>query len=393
VNTAGNGVCQQLFSLATPSGGTAPTDTLSALLDIALNPGNNVAKLYALQPSGASFQPVLTGAPSDWTLSIEYTGGGLNKPQLPAVDGSGNIWIPNAIDPGTLSEFSPTGKPLSGTTGFSGGGLSYPEAIAVDMDGNIWSANEGVSSVSKHTSSGTPLSGTGYTAAGLVHPVAIALDAAGDVFTANDDNQNNTVTELNAGGVLVKQFANGGLDLPYAVAIDTSQNVWVANYGGSESVSEFSNAGAPLSVTGYTGGGMSGPFGLAIDATGDVWVANFNHASVSELSSTGKVLSGVGFAAPAAVSAVAVDGSNTVWTANTDGSVSRFAASGAAISPATGYISAGATAEIGIALDASGNVWTTDNYVNSIFEYIGAASPTVTPLQLAVKNKVMGQRP
>ncbi len=28
---------------------------------------------------------------------------------------------------------------------------------------------------------------------------------------------------------------------------------------------------------------------------------------------------------------------------------------------------------MGIAIDLSGNVWTSDNYVNSVFEYIGAA--------------------
>lgn len=391
VDTKGGSVCQQLFALATPPGGTAPSDTLSALLDIALNPGNNVSKLYALSTGKKAFKPSLAGAPSDWTLSIEYTGGGLHAPQLLAVDGQGNVWAPNAVDPGTLSEFSPIGEPLSGTRGFSGGGLSYPEAVALDTDGNVWSANEGNASISKHTSGGTPLSGAqGYTATGLSQPVAIALDAAGNVFTSN---VNNTVTKLSAAGTLMARFTAGGLDVPYAVAIDTSQNVWIANYGFSNTVSKFSNPGAPFTVSGYTGGGISGAVGAAIDATGNVWVANFNNARISKLSSTGTPLSGAGYVTPADVSAVAVDGSNTVWTANTDGSISRFSASGARISPASGYISPGATGEVGIALDASGNVWTTDNYVDSVFEYVGAASPTVVPLQSAVKNKKLGQRP
>lgn len=395
VETNGDGACTQLFSLATPPNGTAPTDTLSAMLDIALNPGNNVAKLSALQPATKVFQPALAGAPSDWTLSIEYTGGGLNKPQLLAVDASGDIWLPNAIDPGTLSEFSPTGEPLSGTKGFSGGGLSYPEAVAVDLTGNVWSANEGVSCVSKHTASGVPLSGTsGYTSAGLVQPVAIALDTAGNVFTANS---NSTVTKLNTAGTSIAQFHSGGLNMPYAVAVDSSQNVWLANYGdhgSGNTVSKFNNAGTAAAGAGYTGGGMAGPFGIAIDATGNAWVANFNQALVSKLSNTGSPLSAAGYATPAEVSAIAVDGNNTVWTANADGSISHLSSSGASISPAsTGYISPAATAEVGIALDASGNVWTTDNSVNSIFEYIGAAAPTVTPLQLAVKNKTIGQRP
>lgn len=390
VDSTGTSACQQLFTLATPPGGVTPSDTLSALLDIALNPGHNVANLYALSSSSRTFQPALAGAPSDWTLSIEYTGGGLNAPQLPAIDIAGNIWVPNAIDPGTLSEFSSTGEPLSGAKGFSGGGLSYPEALAVDIAGNVWSANEGNASVSKHTSGGVPLSGAGYTATGLLYPYAIALDAAGNVFTANG---NNSVTKFNSSGAPVGRFTGGNLDNPYAVAVDASQNVWIANYGSSNSVSKFSNGGTPANVTGYSGGGMAGPVGIAVDSTGNAWVANFSGSSVSELNSAGNPLSGAGYKTPAGVSAVAVDGSNTVWTANTDGSISHLSASGASISPAAGYISPGATGEVGIALDASGNVWTTDNYVNSIFEYVGAASPTVTPLQLAVKNNTLGQRP
>ncbi len=393
VVTRGDGACPQLFSLAAAPGGTAPEDTLSAMLNIALFPGNNVSQLAALANSTPTFQPALAGAPADWTLSIEYTGGGLHLPQLLAIDGSGNIWVPNAVDPGTLSEFSPTGDPLSGKDGFSGGGLSYPEAVAVDLSGNIWSANEGLlHGVSEHTSSGTPLSGTaGYLSASLIQPVAIALDAAGNVFTANFGNA--SVTKLNAAGAAIAQITNAGLDSPYAVAIDTAQNVWIANSGLSNTVSKLSNTGTPASVTGYTGGGLSQPYGIAIDAAGNAWIANFNSKSVSKLSNTGTPLSGAGYATPAPAAAIAIDGNNTVWTANKDGSISHISASGASLSPPIGYVSAGATGEVGIALDASGNIWTTDNYVDSIFEYIGAAAPTVTPLQQAVKNQAMGQRP
>ncbi|WP_188554901.1 NHL repeat-containing protein [Edaphobacter dinghuensis] len=394
VVTKGDGACSQLFSLATPPGGTTPTDTLSAMLDIALNPGNNVAQLSAVQSATKVFQPALAGAPSDWTLSIEYTGGGLNLPQLLAVDGSGNIWVPNSAGfPGVLSEFSPVGAPLSGANGFTGGGLNEPFAVAVDTSGNIWSANY-AGGVSEHTSAGVPLSGTlGFTYSGLVNPVALAIDTVGDVFTANS---NNTVTKLNPSGTPVAQIT-GGLNNPYAVAIDTAQNVWVANYG-ANSISKFNNAGAPFSASGYTGG-MSQPSGIAIDRNGNAWVANFNRASVSELSSTGVLLSGSsGYATSAPASSVAIDGDNTVWTANTDGSISRLSASGGSISPLkTGYVSPAATAEVGIALDASGNVWTTDDTLGagngSIFEYIGAGAPTVTPLQFAVKNKTIGRRP
>lgn len=39
--------CNQLFTLATPPGGTAPTNTLQAMLNIARNPANNATALYS----------------------------------------------------------------------------------------------------------------------------------------------------------------------------------------------------------------------------------------------------------------------------------------------------------------------------------------------------------
>lgn len=392
--TSGSGACNTLFTAATPIGGVAPTDTLSAMLNIARNPGLNVKTLYDLSVARATFQPSLAGKPNDLTLSIEYTGGGLNRGQLIAVDGAGNVWVPNAVDPGTLSEFSPTGAALSPSTGFTGGGLSYPEAVAIDLSGYVWAANEGNGSLSKHSSSGTAISGSnGFTMAGMLYPYAVAVDGAGNIFSANG---NNTVSKMSDGGAPLALFQGGGLDVPYAIAIDNSENVWIANGNrtpAADSVSKFSNSGSPAAIGAYTGGGLSTPVGVAVDATGDVWLSNFGAPTVSKLSSTGAPLSGAGYATPNETSAIAVDGSNTVWTANLDGSVSHFADSGTALSPATGYVTPGATAAVGIAVDASGNVWMTDFYVNSLFEYVGAASPTVVPMALAVKNQRLGMMP
>ena len=384
-SASGSSACSSLFQAAT-AGGTAPRDTLASVLNIALHPEVDLRSLTLSGP----YQPSLAGPPNDWTLSVEYTGGGLNLGQLIAADGAGDIWVPNAINPGSLSKFGPVGEPLSGASGFTGGGLSYPQAVAIDQAGNVWAANEGNNTVSKHNASGVALSGSGYTASGLADPYALALDGSGNVFSVNG---NNTVTKLSASGTAVAQLQQSGLDFPYAVAVDAAQNLWVANYGYSNSVSRFSNSGVAANATGFTGGGINGAVGIAIDAGGNAWVASFDQSVVSKFSSTGSPLSGSGYAIPAGAASILVDGDNTVWTANADGSVSRFANSGAAISPATGYVSSGATAEVGIAIDPSGNVWTSDNYVNSIFEYIGAAAPTVAPLQVAVKNNLLGKRP
>ena len=387
VNTTGDTPrCSSLFAAATPPGGSAPADTLAAILDIALNPGNNVADLFSPIAAVAPYQPALATAPNDWTIAISYTGGDLNAPLLPAVDASGNVWVPNgASSPGKVSMFSPTGS----ETTITGGGLALPFSVAVDTDGNLWTANSGNSSVSKHAANGAPLSGTsGFSIPGSTTPEAVALDGSGHVFVVSS---NSTITELNAAGTSLAQFINGGLNIPYGVAIDSSENVWTANRDGN-SASKFSNTGVPYSTTGFSGGGIARPYWVAIDANDNAWLGNFDSSSVTKLSSAGVPASGGGFATPAGVTALAIDGANSVWTANRDGSVSHLSNSGASLSPAAGYQATGSSIESGIVVDGSGNVWVTD-LSNTLFEYVGAAAPAVVPLQAAVKNGQIGQRP
>ena len=69
--TAGDGsLCGQLFGLAKPATGAAPTDTVTAIVDILKNPTGNVAALFNLSQPAPPFQPALTSPPSDWTLTV-----------------------------------------------------------------------------------------------------------------------------------------------------------------------------------------------------------------------------------------------------------------------------------------------------------------------------------
>jgi lysophospholipase L1-like esterase len=63
-------VCGQLLKLATPTGGTAPTDIIQATLDILANPKSNVAALFNLVPAASPFQPALPAPPASWALPI-----------------------------------------------------------------------------------------------------------------------------------------------------------------------------------------------------------------------------------------------------------------------------------------------------------------------------------
>lgn len=62
--------CATLFALTTPQGGIAPTDTFTAVLNLANNPTLNTAGLYNLVTPAAPFQPALTIVPADLSLAL-----------------------------------------------------------------------------------------------------------------------------------------------------------------------------------------------------------------------------------------------------------------------------------------------------------------------------------
>jgi hypothetical protein len=386
--------CAGLFADAM-NGSTAPTDTATAAINIAHNPGANASSLYTLSTANAPFQPALTAAPNDFTVVIDYTGGGLTSPGALAVDGEGNVWVTNNFV--QISEFSPNGTPLSGSSGFRGGGLSYPYAIAIDGSGNVWLGNYSNSSgagtsISEFNSSGTALSpSTGYTGGGLHTPDGIAIDGSGHVWVANDTN--NSVSEFDSNGTAVSPstgYTGGGLSSPSGIAINGAGNAWVANQSSLHDISEFSSTGTPISgSSGYTGGGLSYNYAVAIDSSGNVWVSNNDSGAasrISEFNSSGTALScskcftGGGLNVP---EGIAIDGAGNVWAANegagTGNSISELSSSGTAISPSTGYQGGGITDPANLAIDGSGNVWVQSSGLY-ISEFVGAATPVITPI-------------
>ena len=157
--------CDKLFAAATPPGGAVPTDTLTAAQNIARNPSHHAQELFGLLdefypvPDGklwreVPFVPYLSFAPSAWTLSLVYAGGGLNSLGGIAIDGEGNMWSDNNFLGGAqstiwgqfgggVSKIAPDGKPLSPmTVGFRGGGIDGPGfGIAIGADDKVWATS------------------------------------------------------------------------------------------------------------------------------------------------------------------------------------------------------------------------------------------------------------
>ena len=387
ISTASGSACSALFAATATTAG-APANTLDAMLDLVRNPAANVSGLYSLSAASTAFTPVLTAQPSDWTLFINYTGGGMNNPTSLGVDGAGNIWVASYL--GAASLFSTLGVPLL-PQGATGSGLGYSFGLAVDAKGDAWITNfpspYGTgNSVVVFNESGTALSGgSGYFAGTNSFPTGVAIDTDGSAWVV--DWGESFLSHLSSGGQLLSGasgYTSAQLIDPVQAAIDSSHYVWVANMGGN-TVTRVSPDGSQF--TSYSC--CSGPSGLAIDQSGNVWVANYEGNSISEISSSGVVLSNGGFVSASLddPQSVAIDGAGTVWICSYRGSsLTELAGSassrpGAVLSPASG-LGAGANLSEAYAIgaDASGNLWVSNRSSNTLTQFVGLAWPVRTPL-------------
>jgi hypothetical protein len=412
---AGSPACGALLD----SAGSAPpsSDTASAMIAVAHSPANNVATLFAQQPSTPPFAPYLTAVPNDFSLGLVFTGGGMNLTNGMAVDAMGNVWSTN--NSYYLTEISSAGVFLSGTDGYFSGAYT-PGPIALDLNGNVWIGNgahtiNGPGSIFELSSNGTVLSGAnGYGFDLLRTPEGLAIDASNNIWvtdTASDD----VVEFSNTGQVLsgTKGFTGGGISNPYQLAITSSGNVWITS-ATNYSISAISNTGVPLTPsTGVTGAGFFGGTSLAIDHQNNVWaVAEGSGGQISKISPNGVILSGSGYATnalkganPAGVT-IAIDGDGNAWAPSGSQTIVELSNVGETLSGASGYGGGIAPDAQYLVVDGSGDVWVSNSiytppptrgaagvYTWRITEMIGVAAPVVTPLAAGVQQNMLGVRP
>ena len=383
--TAGGKACSGLFS-ATTTPNETPENTLDAALNLVRNPAENVAAVYALASSSSAFTPALAKQPSDWTLFINYTGGGMNGPTSLGVDSAGNVWVANYF--GVASVFSQLGTPLF-AQGITGSGLNVSFGLAVDANNDAWITNYPTTSAPGNTVSVFSINGqsvagsSGYSTGANTYPNGVAIDTDGSAWVA--DWGDSELTHLSSSGQELSgsPYSSSQFFEPVAAAIDKSHNVWVSNQGGT-TVTRVTQDGSQL--TSYDC--CNGPGGLAIDQSGNVWVPNFDDDSISEISGVGAVLSHGGFTSVSLVDPdyLAIDGAGNVWISNYRGpSLTELAGStasvpGTVLSPTGGLGSDASLLEAySLAIDASGNLWVSNKGSNTLTQFIGLAAPVRTP--------------
>ena len=424
VNSTGQGssACSSLFTAATPSGGTVPIDTLTAMLSMAQNPGSNVPALFGLIPSSAPYQPTLPAAPNDFSVGITYTGGGLTFPGAVAIDATGNAWIancPNCVQASTgttstgtdsLVGFGTQGSLIAGATGITAN-IHKPQGLAFAPDGSLWSVNQAFGAqpdqVLRESESGGVASGFPY-AANLGTPAGIAIDASSNAWVTNQ-SLNNAVQVITS-AALGAIASSTGFQSPSGIAIDGTGILFAAGTG-SSSVLKFNSTGTVLSGSGagYTGAGLANPVGVAIDSADHVWAVDNGTNQVSKINGgSGTDATGAsGYNAGLYQAAVlAIDGNGTAWIANcrsgcagsgspsgSPDNVIHLSAAGAQVNPSDGLQDANFSGVGTVAIDSSGNLWVTNNGGASVTELLGVAAPVKTPLAVAAAANQLGARP
>ena len=299
INSSGSSStqCEQLFCAATPdatwngascSKTPAPTDTLAAAHAIVTNPTANADTIFGVSPPPGLtlFEPVLSSAPADWTLALNFAPPDANfgEPASLALDSAGNVWVGNNYD--GVTELDSNGA-LVGNFNPPGANFDWPVYLAIDSTTrNVWVTNWYGNSVTELNSKGALVGNFAPAGANFLEPGVEALDVKDNLWVVNSPGGapatrpaqsylGNSVTELNSSGALVGNFAPVGANFSGLVGLvlDTKGNVWVTNYLGN-SVTELDSSGALVGNFAPAGANFNGPRGVALGSLGNVWVVN-----------------------------------------------------------------------------------------------------------------------
>ncbi|MFD2584443.1 DUF6443 domain-containing protein, partial [Pedobacter vanadiisoli] len=260
--------------------------------------------------------------------------------------------------------------------------------------------------VSGGTASASGQTTTTFVSSGLYNPLNTAVDAAGNVYIADsDNNQIKKVTALGVVTTLAGSYSPGSMDgtgasasfqHPSALAVDAAGNVFVSDQQNHKIrkitpagvVTTFAGSGSPGFANG-TGASASfySPIGLAFDASGNLYVADYSNHRIRVISPAGVVstFAGTGSAGSSNGSAlsatfrnpmgIAVDASGNIYVADrlnhmirkiSGGTVSTVAGNGS-MGSANGYgTSATFQYPNNLAVDASGNIYVADQQNHTI---------------------------
>jgi len=353
----------------------------------------------------------------------------LQTPQGVAVDGAGNVYIADGNNnrvrkvssAGIITTVVGAGTgPGNGDGGPAASGqINGPLGVALDAAGDLFIAEyygSRIREVSKgiiNTVAGTGAQFSGDNGAApsaqLASPGGIAVDASGNLFIDDGTARlrkvaaNGIITTVAGNGICCQGGTTGGVPATSTsvndgrVAVDGSGNLYITDF--FSAVRKVSTNGIITTIAGNGTTGFAGdggpatsaelglsPNGVAVDTSGNVFIADTGNNRIRKVSTTGIIttlagngtagLAGDGGPATAAELSyplgVAVDASGNVYIADTNNNSIRKVSPGGIITTLAGNGTGGfsgdgglaASAQLnrpgGVAVDTHGNIFIAD---------------------------------
>ena len=307
--------------------------------------------------------------------------------------------------------------------------LNNPAAVAVDASGNIYIAdtrNYVIRMVAKSTGIITTVAGNGQygyngdggqaTLAQLKYPVGVAIDACGNIYIADPEScrirkvkKSTGIISTVAGNGRNGNEGGGGLATsaslawPQGIAVDVSGNIYIADTSNRSIFKVTKSTGIITTVAGngqygYSGNGgqatsavIGSPVSVAVDASGNIYIADYYNYRIRKVTKSTGIITTVagngqkGFGGDGGQATlaqfndprgIAVDSSGNIYIAESDSNIARVVSkSTGIISTVAGSVfsgdggvpgSAQLNSPLGIAVDASGNIYIADTGNNRI---------------------------
>lgn len=369
-------------------GGAATSARLNSPKGVALDSSGN---LYIADTSNHRIRKIDSTTGNISTIAGTGTGtfGGdgaaasaarVNSPQGVTVDSSGNVYIAdtsnNRVRKITASTGNISTAAGNGTGGYladnvaaTGTRINQPRGVVVDSSGNLYIADTGNNRIRKVDTGGTitTYAGTGTasfsgdngaaTSATIRAPQALTLDSSGNMYIA--DTTNHRVRKI-SGGIITTLTGTGS-----------------AGYGGDNGVA--------------TSGQISSPAGIAVDSAGNIYIGDTGNSrlrkigggTITTFQGTGSATYGgdggpvtnAQFTSPQTVvfdgsgnRYISDSGSHRIRKVDSNGTITTIAGTGVAgFSGDNGpAVNAQINTPLGIALDASGNIYIADGNNNRV---------------------------
>lgn len=269
-----------------------------------------VTNRVPLRGAGLGPQMVVSPATGVATTSLSGISPGSIQPSSTVYDGSGNLFIDDAINGRILERDSVGNVTVVGTLPAAPASAPF-SSIAIAGDGTLYISSPSTGAIYSLVPGGaiTPLSTPGVT---LVKPAGLAADGYGYLYVA--DAGTNSIVRINLESsnqatVLSLTGLGTPLSSPEGITIDDSATLYVADTANNRVVSinlhtttSFTNAATVLSISGAT---LSLPTAVVVNAAGGLTIADTGNSRLVERPITGPAfpiaLTGATLSAPAGI--------------------------------------------------------------------------------------------